>query len=190
MLRDVGADDSQPALDMENLPEPARQPMADADTDADQRSSDEIMEPREDAEDALPLGDDDVQPVQGSRSSSSPSSSSSCSDNIEEPEGCPFPVRRNIGGCKLQYEDREALREYRRFILQCNQRPKCTASRKISEQHTPHLGQYELVAYLALWARLGQSVRAPNRSTKGQSSSELSCCRASASGFKTTDSCG
>ena len=49
MLRDVGADDSLPALDMENLPEPAPQPMADADRDADQHSSDEIMEPREDA---------------------------------------------------------------------------------------------------------------------------------------------
>ena len=31
--------------------------MADADKDADQHSSDEIMEPGEDAEDALPLGD-------------------------------------------------------------------------------------------------------------------------------------
>ena len=49
------------------------QPMADADKDADQQSFDEIMEFGEDAEDALPLGDDDVQPVQGSRSSSSSS---------------------------------------------------------------------------------------------------------------------
>ena len=106
-------DDRLPALDMENLPEPAPQPMADADKDA----------PREDA---LPLGDDDVQPVQGSRSSSSSSSSSSCSDDIEEP---------------------------------ANQHPKYTASRMNSEQRTRHLVQYECVAHLAVWARLGDSVR-------------------------------
>ena len=46
MLRDVGADDSLPAVDVENLPEPASQPMADADRDANQRSSDEIVERR------------------------------------------------------------------------------------------------------------------------------------------------
>ena len=51
---------------------------------ADQHSSDETMEPRENAEHALPFGGDVVQPVQGSRpSSSSSSSSSACSDNIE-----------------------------------------------------------------------------------------------------------
>ena len=95
MPREVGADDSLPALDVENLPAPAPQPMADADRDADQHSSDEIMEPRKDAaEHALPLGDDVVQPVQGSCSSSSSSSSSStCWDNIEEPAGCAFPCR-------------------------------------------------------------------------------------------------
>ena len=160
MLRDVGADDSLPTLDMENLPEPAPQPVADADTDADQHSTDETMEPREDAaEHALPSGDDVVKPVQGSRSSSSSSSSSSsCLDDIEELAGYLFPVPRNVGGCTLRYEDCEALR-YRRFILQCNQHPKCTASRTISEQHTRHLGQYGLVTYLAVWARLGESVR-------------------------------
>ena len=105
MLRDIGADYSLPALDMENFPAP--QPIA----DADHHSSDEIMEPREDvAEHVLPLDDDVVQPVQGSRSSTSSSSSSStCSDNLEEFAGCPFSVPRNIGGCKWRYDDREAL---------------------------------------------------------------------------------
>ena len=55
MLRDVGADDSLPALDMENLPVPAHQPITDADRDADQHSSDELMDTGEAAEDALPL---------------------------------------------------------------------------------------------------------------------------------------
>ena len=86
---------------MENLPEPALQPLTDAERDADQHSSDEIMEPREDADEhALPFGDDVNQPVRGSRSSSSSSSSSpTCSDGVEELAGCPFSVPRNIGGC-------------------------------------------------------------------------------------------
>ena len=82
-------------------------------------------------------------------------------------------VPRNIGGWKFRYEDREALSVYQRFILQCNQHPKCTASRTISEQCMRHLGavracglpcyvgssgQYEPVAHLALWARQGESV--------------------------------
>ena len=46
MLLDVGADNSLPALEMENFPVPALQPVADADRDADQRSPDEIMETR------------------------------------------------------------------------------------------------------------------------------------------------
>ena len=44
--------------------------------------------------------------------------------------------------------------------------------------------QYEPVASLAVWARLGVSLCAPNRSTKEQSSRELSRCRAGASGFQ------
>ena len=48
---------------------------------------------------------------------------------------------------------------YRRLILHCNRRPKCTVSRTISEQHTRQQGQYELVAYFAVWARLGEYVR-------------------------------
>ena len=91
--------------------------------------------------DVLPLGDHVVQPVQGSRSSNS-SSSSTRSDNNGELAGCPFPD-----------DDREALRGYPRFILQCSQHPKCTASRTISEQHSRHLEQYEL----AVCARLGVS---------------------------------
>ena len=47
----------------------------------------------------------------------------------------------------MRFEDREALRGYRRFILQCKKHPKCTASRPTSVQHSRHLEQYE--AYLA-----------------------------------------
>ena len=155
------------------------QPMADADRDADQHSFDEIMEPKEDAgEHAL---------LQSSHSSSSSSSSSSCSDFFEELAGCPFPCRGISEDASCDIKGREALRRYRRFILQCNQHPKCTAGRTISEQHTRHLGQYEPVAYLAAWALLG--LCAPNRSTKGPSSRERSRCRVSASGFKTKASC-
>ena len=78
---------------------------------------------------------------------------------------------RNVGRCKFRYEDLEALRGYRRFILQCRQHPKCTASRTISEQRSRHLGQYEPVASLAVWALL-ESLCAPNRRPKGQSSRE------------------
>ena len=103
-----------------------------AERDADQHSSDEIMELGEDAGGhALPSSDDVVQPVQGSRSSNSSSSSSSpCSDNVEELAGCPFSVLRNIGGCMLRYEERQALRGNRRFILQCNQHPKLPGQQK------------------------------------------------------------
>ena len=68
------------------------------------------------------------------------------------------PCLRNIGGCKLRYEDREALRVYRRFILPCNQHPKCSASRSASSIRNT-FGQHEPVAYLAAWAHLEESVR-------------------------------
>ena len=114
MLCDVVSDDRLPTLDMENLPAP--QPMADANRDADQHSSDEIMEPRKDA--------------------------------VPRAEDC------------------EALRVYRRFILQRNQHPKCIRDTCGSMS----------VRLTLLCGFVWESLCAPNRSTKEQSSRELSRC--------------
>ena len=126
--------------------------MAGAYRDADPHSSDEIMEHREDAtEHALPVGDDVVQAVQSSRSSSN---LSSCSANIEE------PCWLSLSSCRGISEDASCdTKTVRRCgcigVLVC----KCTASSTISEQHSRHMGHHGLVAYLAIWARLGESVR-------------------------------
>ena len=65
---------------------------------------------------------------------------------ISEDASCDMKTVRRCGGIGVSF-------------CSGNQLPKCTASRTISEQHTRHLGQYEPVAYLAVWARLGESVR-------------------------------
>ena len=101
----------------------------------------------------------------------------------------PPPLPRNVGRCKFRNEGLEALHGYRRFILQCRQHPKCTASRTVGEQRSRHLGQYELVASLAVWARLGESVRSKSETPGAELKRELSRCRTSASGFKTIASC-
>ena len=173
MLRDVGADDSLPALDMENLAEPAPQPMADAYRDTDQHSSDEIMEPKEDAEDALPLGDDVVQAhaLPAARHHPHVLAVPSPCRGISEDTSCDMKTVRRCGRIGVSF---------------------CSATS--TDVHGQQNDQR--AANATLWAEracgllccVGESF-SPNRSTKEQSSRELLRCRASASGFKTTASC-
>ena len=140
---------------------------------SDGDSSDEVMEAvgghddeRSDTSDAPASASTTSSSSSSSSSSASASSNSSASSSasksreveVEEVSGCPFPLPTHLEGCRLRYDDRMETLGYRRLIVFCSKHSKCTSSRNISERHSRTLGQYEPLAYLAVWAQLGAGV--------------------------------